>query len=289
MLHRNNEQPKRSDSLSATYEHALNRDEPTSISLSPTQRSIRVEDIVRTLAMQLVAHVVPALRRLHVRKGSDTFRNRLSSDVAFSVPDSREEQELVRERLIADEEGAIAFRRKLGLPSRGIESADHLRNRSLTDDDMRDYWRSVLNARVHQLVSDDIKHGHLRTTGDGHMVQLDDLVAWSVFRHVRISQDSLPGCAPFMHASYRKLVAAPKALSPTPVPRLTAQEEAILACISGRGLDPHALPKAEKGKAGIKADLRDELMKQTSCFVSTVTFDKAWNRLKKNNAIAYTA
>jgi len=275
--------------LSATYEQASSHDEPTSISLSPTQRSIKVDDIVRTLAMQLVTHVVPALRRLRVRKGSDTFRNRLSSDVTFSVPDSREEQELVRERLIADEERAIAFRRKCGLPSRGRESADHLRNRALTDDDMRDYWRSVLSARVHLLVSEDIKNGHLRTTGDGHKVQLDDLVAWSVFRHVRICQDALPGCAPLIHASYQTLAAAPKALIPTPVSRLAAQEQAILTCISGRGLDPQALPKAEEGKAGIKAELRDELLKKTSCFVSANTFDKAWNRLKKDKAIAYSA
>lgn len=66
-----------------------------------------------------------------------------------------------------------------------------------------------------------------------------------------------------------------------PLRRQEAQELAILEELRRRGLDPGALPKGARGKAGVKAQLLDAMLKDRSdLFQSVGVFDKAWGRLR---------
>lgn len=62
------------------------------------------------------------------------------------------------------------------------------------------------------------------------------------------------------------------------------QEKAIIQAISDLDFDPLNLPKREKGKGGVKAVVRVLLLKDARLF-SCNSFDKAWDRLRKNNEI----
>lgn len=61
-----------------------------------------------------------------------------------------------------------------------------------------------------------------------------------------------------------------------------AQEEAIVSVIEELGYDCTALPKRIPGKAGVKAAVRARLEKSMP---SNSAFDKAWERLRRNQEI----
>lgn len=73
-----------------------------------------------------------------------------------------------------------------------------------------------------------------------------------------------------------------------PVQRQQAQESVILSIVQGLGLVPTALPKATRGLSGVKAQIRAEAVSQRSDLFQGTTFDKAWERLRKNKQLRYT-
>lgn len=72
-----------------------------------------------------------------------------------------------------------------------------------------------------------------------------------------------------------------------PIPRTKAQNDAILAAIRSKGLDPKRLPKNPAGKPGIKTELRNACLSQhRAIFSSAKVFNIAWDRLRAEEAIA---
>ncbi len=66
-----------------------------------------------------------------------------------------------------------------------------------------------------------------------------------------------------------------------PIQRTLAQDAAILAEVQRLNLDPLKLPKPDKGKAGVKAEIRSKLIKEyKDIFGSVRVFDDAWQRLR---------
>ena len=70
------------------------------------------------------------------------------------------------------------------------------------------------------------------------------------------------------------------------LPKLRAQERAILDVITGLGLDPKCLPRNQAGKPGIKFTVRGALQGK-GIFSSARVFDKAWERSSHDGDIAY--
>lgn len=71
-----------------------------------------------------------------------------------------------------------------------------------------------------------------------------------------------------------------------PLSRASSQRDAILAGLCSLGHDPLRYPKAEAGKAGVKAELRRRLTKdRKDIFVSARVFDDAWQRLRDDEDI----
>ena len=73
--------------------------------------------------------------------------------------------------------------------------------------------------------------------------------------------------------------AADKSPSARPPSQQRFQEEAILRVIRDLGLDPLALPSNERGKPGVKTDVRAKLG------FSSAVFNKAWERLRSQRDI----
>ena len=76
--------------------------------------------------------------------------------------------------------------------------------------------------------------------------------------------------------------------SAIPMQRSAAQDAAILAAIRSAGHDPQRLPVNETGKSGVKAAIREVLIRDR-LFVGVTVFDKAWERLRKQSEIANKA
>lgn len=70
-----------------------------------------------------------------------------------------------------------------------------------------------------------------------------------------------------------------------PLGRQRAQEQAILLQLGKLGIDPRALPRPSRGKAGAKAAARSVLLKNTAVFQSKKTFELAWERLRASGEI----
>lgn len=68
------------------------------------------------------------------------------------------------------------------------------------------------------------------------------------------------------------------------VPRLRAQEAAVLKTIGDLHFDPKNLPKSPKGADWVKSEVR-EILRKDSLFAGTTTFDKAWSRLSVGKEI----
>lgn len=85
-------------------------------------------------------------------------------------------------------------------------------------------------------------------------------------------------------ASLRLICAAtPKGGVPTtpcPVPRFSAQDQAILDEIKVRGFQPTAIPKHRPGKRGLKAEVKSTLLARQGGLFSVSSFDHAWERLR---------
>jgi hypothetical protein len=77
----------------------------------------------------------------------------------------------------------------------------------------------------------------------------------------------------------------PQIAAPTPVPRFAAQEAAIIAALHGLGHDPLQLPRNAPGKAGVKAQVRDQL-DSTGIWTGRTVFAKAWERMRSHGAIS---
>lgn len=58
------------------------------------------------------------------------------------------------------------------------------------------------------------------------------------------------------------------------------QDRLILEQIKALGHDPQALPKQERGKAGVKKEVRDELDNKEP-FEARTAFNQSWKRLRK--------
>jgi hypothetical protein len=82
-------------------------------------------------------------------------------------------------------------------------------------------------------------------------------------------------------------VAAPnQVITIKPIQRTAAQDAAILAEIKQLGFDPLSLPKPERGKSGVKAQIRSKLTKEKKdVFISIRVFNDAWQRLRKEGKI----
>lgn len=64
------------------------------------------------------------------------------------------------------------------------------------------------------------------------------------------------------------------------MPKLRAQEKAILDCLRSMGYDPKKLPKASNGKwDGVKAECKRKLMDSPLFRGKSTVFDKAWDRM----------
>ena len=74
-------------------------------------------------------------------------------------------------------------------------------------------------------------------------------------------------------------------LSPRPLQRQQAQDQAIMRLIRKEGHDPLQLPKNEPGKPGIKATVRKALQGDL-LFTGATVFEKAWERLRNGKEIA---
>lgn len=169
-----------------------------------------------------------------------------------------------------------------------------------------------LGRRIYRMLSHDIAIGKLIATGEGDdaFVFLDDLVAWANGHRIIIDQEALPNCAPLVADAYVRLrqklslaateaaksscplqkIEVPHCLATAkkgePVSRATAQESAIIDAIKKRNLNPEHLPARERGARTVKAEIRTELLKQTSIFQSKRIFDTAWQRLRDQGRIA---
>lgn len=66
------------------------------------------------------------------------------------------------------------------------------------------------------------------------------------------------------------------------------QENVIEDTIRQQGHDPRSLPRANAGKAGVKAAVRKILVKKHPLFDTEVIFNKAWERLSAEEHIGYT-
>lgn len=68
-----------------------------------------------------------------------------------------------------------------------------------------------------------------------------------------------------------------------------ARSDAIVAAIISKGYDPKSLPKYKPGRAGIKAEIKQELMKTNKrLFPSDSAFNNAWDQLSSCGDIGYS-
>ena len=74
--------------------------------------------------------------------------------------------------------------------------------------------------------------------------------------------------------------------TPKPKQRSAAQDEAIMAAIRAAGHDPKALPPRQAGRAGIKRHVRTQLEGTTLFPSGSTVFDRAWERLRRQDDIA---
>lgn len=97
--------------------------------------------------------------------------------------------------------------------------------------------------------------------------------------------DDVPASA---GAAPKDPIALVAALDPssTPVQRHAAQEARILKELRAMGHDPLQLPQREQGKAGVKAEVKKRLAKDPLFHSRSTVFDKAWDRLRADHAIA---
>ncbi len=71
----------------------------------------------------------------------------------------------------------------------------------------------------------------------------------------------------------------------TPVQRHVAQEQAVLEEIRKQGHDPLTLPRPQKGRAGVKAEVCKALKDHPLFKSRSTVFDKTWTRLRRDQMI----
>lgn len=71
------------------------------------------------------------------------------------------------------------------------------------------------------------------------------------------------------------------------VSKTAAQDSAIHDEIRSLKLGPQRLEKPLAGRRGVKADIREQLLKKPKIFISKKVFDTAWQRLLDNSEIKY--
>jgi hypothetical protein len=91
-------------------------------------------------------------------------------------------------------------------------------------------------------------------------------------------------------AMAEKLVPATEGIKEPPKVRrkMRDQEDAILHALVKLGYSPKSLPSKDPGKPGVKAATRRALA-SSPLFDATKSFDKAWEQLRKDGAIAESA
>ncbi|MDO1474025.1 hypothetical protein [Comamonas thiooxydans] len=95
-----------------------------------------------------------------------------------------------------------------------------------------------------------------------------------------------PSAMGYQESGYLPNVQSPNPISaPRPVQRSAAQGAKILAALKHAGHDPQALPNPGPGRPGAKAQAKQAL-KNDPLFAGTTVFDKAWERLRREGAIA---
>ena len=73
--------------------------------------------------------------------------------------------------------------------------------------------------------------------------------------------------------------------APVAVPKQRAQESRILELLKDQGYDPLKLSQRRPGKPGPKAELRTLALNEPALFTNS-SFDKAWERLRSEGAVA---
>lgn len=112
----------------------------------------------------------------------------------------------------------------------------------------------------------------------------DPLRAISIEERLKSINAELASLAPSKDLQHTSEVR--HATVPAFVPKQRQQENAILQWISSENLCATALPKREQGKAGVKAAAWTEMQKLKQLFVSKVTFDKTWDRLRADRSLS---
>lgn len=71
----------------------------------------------------------------------------------------------------------------------------------------------------------------------------------------------------------------------TGLKKQSQQDDAILAAISRKGIDPMRFPPQPKGRPGTKSEIGKEMLSDRSLFQSMGVFNKAWDRLRGSGRI----
>ena len=80
-------------------------------------------------------------------------------------------------------------------------------------------------------------------------------------------------------------VPAPVGTASVALPKQRAQESRILELLTAQSYDPLKLSKRSPGKPGPKAEIRTLALTEPALF-TTSSFDKAWERLRNDGAVA---
>ena len=120
---------------------------------------------------------------------------------------------------------------------------------------------------------------------EGALLTLESLNLWAMSKYgiSTIAEDSAPQIQ--MERSLLPVSNSSASQAPNELPKLRAQEKAILDAIVDLGLDPKCLPRNGAGKRGVKFTVR-AAMKGNDLFPSARVFDKAWERIRGFGDIA---
>ena len=119
------------------------------------------------------------------------------------------------------------------------------------------------------------------TTGIAH-ITLKSLDQWSRHEYSISILDDQPG--PIVESGHTVITSNDKPVRK----KLRDQEVAILEQIKALGHDPQMLPAYVPGTSGVKAAVKKAL-DSSGLFSATTAYNKAWERLRKEGAIADTS
>lgn len=180
-----------------------------------------------------------------------------------------------------------------------IEKRRSLRPTNLADTAMQDEMLAALGAELSQI------HNRLSALGTGmdvetrHSLEAScaiEEMAESRRQPLSVDEAFARKCEiELANKEIDALIAAQKTLAPeqgtgtrapvVPVPKQRAQEVRILELLTAKGYDPLKLSRRAQGKPGPKAEIRTLALTERAMF-SKSSFDKAWERLRNDGAVA---